>query len=428
MAQLDPTGQQFSIVELEPDFLSYCLTDTYLWIKFNDHILPSYFKNKNVALVFRIFKKFFEKYSQLPNEKITLSVLNKYDANQDTLEFARNVYRSANTVNAVTAKYINDEITKFIKEEKMQVAILKASELLAENDYAQIEEIIKDALVWNPDINVGVKLHDVDKRFTEIERLYNNYIESPWPSYNKAIGGGFFSKELVVFAAASSVGKSIALDNIAAHAWLMGKNVVSVTLELSEAKKGLRFDCALLEKEMKNLIYNKDMVKSFYKDLETGGTLFIKEFPTSSIHCGHIKQYLYHLKIYEGIEKPDLLVVDYGDILLPMGKKTDNLYQDGGRVFEQLRALGQEGDFPVVTATQVNKSVLALKNIDEFSEDKLAESFKKMMIADNITGLFSTKEMRDNSQIAAKLMKNRNGEKNVVIPMGIDYSYLKITE
>ena len=52
------------------------------------------------------------------------------------------------------------------------------------------------------------------------------------------------------------------------------------------------------------------------------------------------------------------------------------------------------------------------------------ESFKKMMIADNITGLFSTREMRDNNQIAAKLMKNRNGEKNMVIQMNIDYSYL----
>jgi replicative DNA helicase len=428
MAQLDPTGQQFSIVELEPDFLSYCLTDTYLWIKFNDHILPSYFKNKNVALVFRIFKKFFEKYSQLPNEKITLSVLNKYDAKQDTLEFARNVYRSANTVNAVTAKYINDEITKFIKEEKMQVAILKASELLAENDYSQIEEIIKDALVWNPDINIGTKLNDVDKRFAEIDKVYNNYIESPWPSYNKSIGGGFFAKELTICSAASSVGKSIFLDNVATHAWLQGKNVALITLELSEMRKGLRIDCSLLERDMKSLIHNKDVVKSFYKDLETGGTLFIKEFPTSTAHAGHIKQYLYHLKIYEGIEQPDLLVIDYPDIMLPIGKKTDNMYQDSGRVYEQCRALGQEGNFPVVAASQMSKAVLQIKSIDEFNEDKLAESFKKMMIADNITGLFATKQMRDNNQMYFKNLKSRNGVKDFTMPINIDYSYLKMWE
>lgn len=425
---LEPTGQQLSIVELEPDFLSYCLKDNYLWIKFNDHILPSYFKNKNVALIFKIFTKFFEKYSKLPSEKITLSILDKHNAKSDTLEFASNIYKNSNNVDSTTAKYINDEITKFIREEKMQTAIIKASELLNDNDYTQIEEIIKTAISWNPDINIGTKLHEVDKRFLEVDELYSGYVESPWPSYNKAIGGGFFAKELNIFAAASSVGKSIALDNVATHAWLQGKNVVTVTLELSEIKKGLRFDCALLEKEMKFIIHNKDKVKSFYKNLETNSSIYIKEFPTSSINCGHIKQYLYHLKIYEGLEKPDILIVDYGDILLPIGKRTDNLYQDGGRVFEQLRALGQEGNFPVVTATQVNKSVLALKTIDDFNEDKLSESFKKMMIADNITGLFSTREMRDNNQIAAKLMKNRNGEKNMVIQMNIDYSYLKITE
>lgn len=427
MANLEPTGLQFSLVQLEPDFLSYCLKDNYLWIKFYDHILPTYFKNKNVATVFKVFKKFFEKYKTLPNEKITISVLDKYGAGSDTLEFARAVYRNSNTVDAITAKYINDEITKFIREEKMQVAIIKASELLNENDYGQIEEIIKDAISWNPDINVGIKLHEVENRFRDVESAYTDFIETPWPSYNKSIGGGFFKKELAVCAAASSVGKSIFLDNIATHAWLNGHDVALITLELSEMRKGLRIDCSLLESEMKDIIFNKDKVVNYYKNIKSDASLYIKEFPTSSVNANHINQYLYHLEIYEGVI-PKLLVVDYGDILLPIGKKTDNLYQDGGRTFEQLRAIGQERDIPVVTASQMSRSALAIKTIDDFTEDKLAESFKKMMIADTLTGLFTTKEMRENNQIFLKNLKCRNGVKDFTMIANIDYSYLKITE
>ena len=149
----------------------------------------------------------------------------------------------------------------------------------------------------------------------------------------------------------------------------------------------------------------------------------------------NIMNYLYQLELYEGLRMHgggtggiNLLVVDYLDILLPDRRSAKgDTYTDQGTIGEEMRAVAQELNIPVVTATQFNRSNL-LTNIDSLTEGNLADSWKKMNTADCLIGMHNTPEERANGRINYKLLKCRNGAKDVIIPMNIAYDKLLITE
>ena len=245
-------------------------------------------------------------------------------------------------------------------------------------------------------------------------------------SLNQHLGGGFFNKELTIFVGSSSVGKSIALDNCALHAWQQGYNVVMITLELSELRKAQRIDAAATRINASEIITHKEEVIRYYQDNERQNKLFIKEYPYGSITARDIRQYLYQLELYGHCKKPDLLIVDYLDIMNPVNS-SKNTYEDQGTTGGNLRALGQEGNFPVVTASQFSKQNLTV-SIEDLSEFYIADSFKKVMVADTLVGMASTPEQRAEGKMNYKLMKSRNGKKDEIILLNVDYPKLLITD
>jgi len=178
-----------------------------------------------------------------------------------------------------------------------------------------------------------------------------------------------YNKELTLVVGSSSVGKSIALDNCASHAWDEGLNVVLITLELSEIRKAQRIDAAALNIQAQEIKNNKDKVINYYENKKNNNRLFIKEFPTNSINSNQIMNYLYQLELYEGLKMYgggpnaiNLLVVDYLDLLLPNDKKIRSDYESQGTIGAELRAVGQELDLPVLSACLHPDTIVITKN------------------------------------------------------------------
>ena len=65
------TGNKFDLFDLEENLLITFLHDRMLWVDFYKHISPAYFRDKNVAEIFKIYKVYFEKHflAALPKEK-----------------------------------------------------------------------------------------------------------------------------------------------------------------------------------------------------------------------------------------------------------------------------------------------------------------------------------------------------------------------
>ncbi len=77
--------------------------------------------------------------------------------------------------------------------------------------------------------------------------------------------------------------------------------------------------------------------------------------------------------------------------------------------------------------SQINRSGMEL-SVDDLTESKLADSIKKMFISDNLIALVSRAEDRKKNIMYAKTLKARDGLKDQIITLGIDYSKLTIID
>lgn len=63
---------------------------------------------------------------------------------------------------------------------------------------------------------------------------------------------------------------------------------------------------------------------------------------------------------------------------------------------------------------------------DELSEAVIADSFKKLMLSDFMIALINSPEERSQGKLNFKILKDREGQKDIVIPMRVDYPALRI--
>jgi len=430
--------EQWDLNELENDFLCAILSDDKkarkVFVDFYKDIKESFFKNKIYGTAFKTISLFFDKERDFPTESRVVSVLRKTGHEEKDIDIIKGLYEDAKKdIRPSALSALEKDIESFIRANKAKSAILKAATHLNKKDFSdKILADVKEALLWNPKIDMGIQITDVEKRYSKLRELFTENVPTPWKWLNDNCQGGLFRKMLTIFCSASSVGKSIALDQLALHAWLSGKNVVVITLELSDIIKSQRIDSCFLEKEISSLIANEQLVKDTYKKYayETHGSrLFIKEFATSSADANDIENFLYQLELYENLKPEDigLLCVDYGDIMLPIGGSTGNDYKDGRTIFENLRAIAQRLNIPVATASQFNRKVLEV-GIEELSEGHLADSWWKMNSADLIVALWNNPELREANRIFFKLLKNRMGKKNEYHELTSVYEHLKFVD
>ena len=90
-----------------------------------------------------------------------------------------------------------------------------------------------------------------------------------------------------------------------------------------------------------------------FKKVHHTSNLFIKEYPPETINTNMIRAYVEKLIRY-GM-KPDVVLVDYINLLLPSISGRDSMYERIGTVSRELRALSYILGCPICSATQVNR-------------------------------------------------------------------------
>ena len=426
---------KFSAWIIEEEILSALVQNRQKMTTFIDEIDAEFFNSSDCKNIFKMTKMYWEKYSSSPKKNIIVSSVQKLFAAQNGKPISPTIFTTIDKIfdrDLLTddeLQYYHDELLKFIKSGKIKDIIFEGINKIDDpNAFDEIQEKLKDAVLWRIDENLGIDITNVKERYSRQKELLDSYIPTPWGSVNNLIGGGFFAKTLSCFVAGSSVGKSIALDQIAFDAWAnQKKNVVLITLELSEEMKGMRIDSHFMNRFIGELPSKEKEVEEAYSRIQSDGKRFIiKEFPTSSIVVRKVSHFISRLEMYSGF-KPELIVVDYADLLLPNSGKREGLYADGAAIFEALRGISYEYNCPVVTATQFNRNA-GEKPPAEINEFDISESHKKIMTLDTCVAIIATPGMRSQGQSAFKVLKARMGQKDSIIPMNVSYEFFKFFE
>ena len=115
--------------------------------------------------------------------------------------------------------------------------------------------------------------------------------------------------------------------------------------------------------------------------------------------------------------KPDLIIIDYADLMITNSGRVENTYSEQGGIYIDIRGMSGELGIPVWTASQSTRGSLQ----DEVIEaDKIADSYAKVMNADFIMSLSRKAKDKLNNTARVHIMKNRFGQDGLTFPSKMD--------
>jgi hypothetical protein len=187
---------------------------------------------------------------------------------------------------------------------------------------------------------------------------------------------------------------------------LAGLNVLYLSFELGEGLVSIRLDSMTTGITTREIFRSIDEVELKVKMLQKrSGNLQIKYLPSGK-NCNDIRAYLKEYQVKKGV-KPDVLLIDYLDLMMPLNTKVSpsDLFIKDKYVSEEIRNLAMETQCVTVTASQLNRS--AVEEI-EFDHSHISGGLSKIMTADNVIGIFTSRAMKERGRYQIQFMKTRS--------------------
>lgn len=401
--------------ELQRLFLQIMISEPELYTRCQNIVRDSYF-NSRLRKTVRFIQEYAEEYKSVPSSHQIKAMTG------ETIE-AVSVSRDA-------GDWFLHEIESFCRHKEIESIIVDGPDVLAQGLYSTLEERIKKAMTITLQKDLGTDYFAEPRARLEKVRENQKPISTGWKYVDEKLYGGWGRKTLNIFAGQPGAGKSLFLQNISLNYIDMGLNVVYITLELSEELVSMRFDGMVAEYSMKEIFKNLDEVElkvATYKKSKKPGSLRIKKLPEGGTTTNDIRAFLKEYEIQTGI-RPDVVVVDYLDLVAPNNKKINptDLFVKDKFVSEELRALSFELDCILVTASQLNRGS---SEVVEFDMSHIAGGISKLNTADNLIAIMSTPSMREQGQYQLQFLKTRSsagvGSK---VNLKFDVRTLRITD
>ena len=330
----------------------------------------------------------------------------------DEADFFEEVKRICG-VKETNIEYYKDVLVNFLKVRKGKKAIMDySSKINSGDDIETFIEELQGVKKIGGDRHVG---HEYDKDIEEryVENIRHE-VATPWPMINEHIQGGLGAGDFGLIFGNPGGGKSWSLVALGGYAVEQGYNVVHYTLELDEHYVGRRYDAFFTNTPVDQIFNHKETVLETVSNLK--GRLIIKDFPMGKATLNTVKS---HLQKIEDVEfKPDLVIIDYVD-LLKSGKTSSDRKYEIDDIYTSTKGLARELKIPIWSVSQVNRSGAQEKIIEG---DKAAGSYDKIMITDIALSLSRRKEDKVNGTGRFHFMKNRYGMDGMTFSVAADTS------
>lgn len=405
--------------------------------------------NKTYEFMFGALSDYYREHRE-PATKAILEtfVYNKLDR-QRIPEADRIIYRD--TLKEVYTietnkdeEVFDDLISKHIEQKRTMYAIkmlaLQGGDDRALTTFEEMYHKIKK------DATVAGRQQVIDVADSESANLIADYIDSidsglvtiPVTPYQMATGG--LSKgELALIGADSGGGKSLAMVSLAVEYLLSGNTVFYVDLEELQGRKFMRFYKALIGRIGIELKLSESAIQqlmprdqaglmfrsgNFQKMLEkysevTGkptGKLMFTRYEPHTLSTAGLRQEMENVTMIQE-EDVDVIFVDYPDLLRI--KETQDTYRAVGIMFEELRAIAQEYQTVMWTASQLNRK--SEGSADLRTGSALQGSIQKKNAVEALLTIGMSNEERTEGFGRIYVDKSRNGNMaGQAIPFKVD--------
>lgn len=401
---MSKTQKKLDLDYFEAVLLYNALTNQEYLSSIASYLDPSFFTDKNIGRVIQSLTGFFYERGAAPT---LTEIKTRLVSEEDKKAFAELKLKLNNLEGPFNKEELIENTERFLKERFIYKTILNVAEKFSDQSFS-IEETLVD---FEKAYNITLKedlghwyFENIDKHIKELTAIYNP-IPTGWKFFDDKTEGGLFPKTLTVFAGQVNVGKSIVLGNIATNMLLADKNVLLISLEMSEFMYAKRISTQLTQIPHNDLkTYTNELeeqIKHVQKKINS--KLVIKEYPPKTITVRHIDAFVTKLK-HKGFI-PDIIVVDYINLIHPIAKNL-NSYESVKEIAEHLRALSFKYNIPIISATQLNRGSF---NTSAPGMEGIAESIGLAATCDVICSLWQEEEDKELGIINMGMQKNRFG-------------------
>lgn len=407
---------------LEKLIIKAMTSDASFMSRIVDKIDDELFTVPSYNIVSNFYRNFWAKHSKLPS----LEEIKLFATDSKFLESLKIVYNDIHTIdNKVVDKDILYKSTEnFIKEKLAVSTLTKVIDKMGSGNIDpselvnKFEKIAGISLLFERGYDI---YNDVDRYVNSLKSTFNK-LPTGFSEIDKHINGGVLAngKCLSIVTAPTNMGKSIMLGNIAVNAAKAGKNVLIISLEMSEEVYAGRIYSALYDLPINSLNFMTEELKTEINNKQYGKVL-IKEFPPATMTVDNLDSYIDEL--YKAGNRFDLVCVDYLTLLTAPG--TENSNEAGKAITRKLRALTYKYNIPFWTACQINRDGMKEKQ-QELSH--IAESIAIAAEADLIISLNQQPEDKEMNIMRVTFLKSRLGANGFSISLYFNQNYLRFED
>ena len=395
-------------------------------------VKESYFEFPSHQKFWTVIKEHYGSYTKLPSDEQILEEIRELKSSNELLSDFKEELGEINSVDEKSLEneeFYLDKVEEFAKEQCLKDAIINSIDLLKQKKFGKIEEQIRDALSVSRDVDLGIDyFSDVEDRYSRINTTsLDTQFRTPFETINLELEGGLAPKELAMVVAPPGVGKSLFLANQAARSVMDGKDVLFISLEMSEDRVASRMDSIFTRIKQADLKKGHKMLKDRLDQMQKAapdmGKLKIKEFPTKRLTITGLRAYLNQLRNYEDFT-PNIIVIDYLELMTNTDISMSE-YMAQERIAQELRGIAVEHKCLVWTATQTNRKG---KEVDIITDAEFADSYGKIRVCDLAFSINQKEQEFDEGTARMFVMKSRNGRARYIVPIRIDYTRLVVSQ
>lgn len=383
------------------------------------HVLPEHFDGLYNQIAGAVLQ-YRRKYNKPPGRAHLEDLFSR--AKLDPSDRKTHALRSAliglaQQAESINAEYVAGRAQDFVRSQKLKGALRSANERYlqgGDDAVSDVEGILHTALRFRQTtLDAGTFLSDADAALEFMTRQAEFYSTGIMQLDN--IDLGIARKQLLLYIAPKGSGKSWFCVNAGRQSLLQKAKVCHISLEMDEGRvlaryyqsffgiarrpdqytrPVLEFDALerltgfKLRKNKPKLDFADPGIRKILRGkINHWGARFkrlvIKSFPSGSLTMSQLRGYLDYLELVHKFI-PDVLIIDYPDL---MKTDADNLRISTGRMFVDLRGLGDERNMAVVAPTQSNRAGIGAKRVSSASA---SEDISKVFTADTVLSYSQT--------------------------------------
>jgi replicative DNA helicase len=410
-------------MRFETLILHKLVTDPDYLQKFAPYLKPDLFPDPEEKQIFIGISNYYRTYNTAPNDQVIISHIDKLEnldqAEYDSaVEYVKEIFRRKDSS---APQWLMNETVDFIRKGVLHQAVIEfAKEYNNPKKLTHVLDELNKAASFTMDEETPGSDLDWEPLFEHLQSA-NEIFPFSTDIMTQQTDGGIMRKTICVIEAPTSTGKTLIQCSESAHWLRLGRNVLYISVEMSEESIKHRIYANIHDTEMSAL---RQWTRQTWQNatLPKLGRFKVRTWPPKSAHAGHFEQYLDDLKRKENFV-PDIICVDYLGECLPkrhLGKNSTS-YDMFGEIISNLRAIAVKYNVALLTAAQTNREGYeadpSLKNV--------GQSYQINSAADLIIGI--QKEDTIPHRLRFKVLKNRDRELlSQLVHVGVERAKMKL--